>query len=171
MKRNMFVAAGTALVLAFSLNNSQAQNDAPPAALAPVTNAAPPVSSFQNNLNRIRANDANPPPGALPGAGPQQFQRMPPPRFRQPHLAYNRALGDLRMVKLELEHAQGDLGGHKDSAIEACNKAIQELTAVMKSLPQPPPPQQPLQPPFGGTPTPTPLRAAPPATPAAPPQP
>jgi hypothetical protein len=173
MKRNILVTAATALVLAFSLNNARAQADAAPAALAPVTNAAPaPGSTFQNNLTRLPAGDSNQQGGALPG--PQQFQRMPPTRFRQPHQAYNRALGDLRMVKMELEHADGDLGGHKASAIEACDKAIQELTAVEKSLPTPPSPRQPGLPPNGQAPTPTPLRAAPPspaAAPGAPPQP
>jgi hypothetical protein len=178
MKRNILVTVGTALVLAFSLSNSRAQNDTPAPTPALVTNLpAPPASSFQNNLNRIRTNDAGQPQGALPGGpGSQQFQRMPPGRFRQPHLAYNRALGDLRMVKMELERAEGDLGGHKTSAIEACEKAIQELTAVVKSLPVPPPAQQPGQPPSRGfpTPAPTPLNSAPPspaAAPGAPPQP
>src|SRR5271167_1106122 len=104
MKRNMLIAAGITLVLAFAVKDSQAQNDTPAPTPALVTNQpAPPASAFQNNLNRIRTDDAGQPPGALPGGTPQpQLQRMPPPRFRQPHVAFNRAIGDLRMVKLEL---------------------------------------------------------------------
>ncbi len=175
MKRNLCIAGGIALVLAFGLNDSRAQNDAPAPTPALVTNQpAPATSTFQNNLTRIPPDKSNQPPGAVPGVpGPTQFQRMPPARFRQTHPVFNRAVGDLRMVKMELEHSQGDLGGHKDSAIEACDKAIQELTAVIKALPQPPPAQQPGQPPSGGlpTPAPTPLRTAPPAAPTAPAQP
>jgi hypothetical protein len=59
-----------------------------------------------------------------------------------------RALNDLRMVKAELQRSQDDFGGHKDSALEACDKAMQELEAVMKAAPpQPSPVQNPQTPP------------------------
>jgi hypothetical protein len=151
MKRNMLVAAGVALVLAFSLNNSWSQNDPPAPEVAQATAPSPaPAPAFQNN------------------PGSNQFQRMPPPRFRQGRPAFARTLSDLRMMKTELQHLQGDFGGHKESAIEACDKAMQELAAVMKSLPPPPSPQRPIQPPSGATPPPP--ESAPPA-PAAPPPP
>jgi hypothetical protein len=152
MKRNMLVAAGIALILAFSLNNSQAQNDAPPPGPGPAPRQ----------------------PGPVPdGTNQPQFQRMPPPRFGRQRPVFGRALADLKMAKMELQHAQGDLGGHKDSAMEACDKAIQELAAVMKSLPQPPPAQRPIQP-AGGTPqpgSPPGVPTPPPAAGAPPPQP
>jgi hypothetical protein len=82
-----------------------------------------------------------------------------------------RALNDLRMVKAELQRSQDDFGGHKDSALEACDKAMLELEAVMKASQQTSPQPNP-QLPGGGTPPPPSVRMAPPAaapTPAAPP--
>jgi hypothetical protein len=174
MKRNMIVAAGIALVLAFSPNNSRAQNDAPAPGPALATNqSVQPANLNQPNANRAAPDNANQAPGPGPaGPNPPQFQRMPPPRFRQPRPVYSRAVSDLRAVKMELQRAQGDLGGHKDSAIEACDKAMQELLAVMKALPPLPSPERPQQPPPGATPLPAAPQAAPPATapaPAAPP--
>ena len=165
MKRNMIVAAGIALVLAFSLKNSKAQNDAPAPAPLPATNQAPGAgSTFQNNPTRLPVDNANQPPAPAPGApNPQPFQRMPPPRFRQPRPVFSRALSDLRAVKMELQRAEGDLGGHKESAIEACDKATAELLAAMKALPPTPSPVRPGPAPFPGTPSPTPLQTAPPA--------
>jgi hypothetical protein len=177
MKKNMLVAAGIALVLAFSLNTSRAQNDAPPPGPAPATNQPlAPANAFQNGLNHFAADNPNqPPPGAFPaGSNQPQMQRLPPPRFRQPRTIYARTLSDLRAVKIELQHSPDDLGGHKDSAIEACDKAILELTAVMKALPPPPSPQRPMPPPGGPLPSPAAPQVAPPATPpaaAAPPAP
>jgi hypothetical protein len=165
MKRNMLVAAGITLVLAFSLNNSRAQNDAPPPGPAPATNQ----SLYQPNPNGIAVDKSNPPPGSFPAdANQPQLQRLPPPGFRRTRPDFARALGDLRVVKMELQHYQGDLGGHKDSAIEACDKAMQELAAAMKALPPLPSPQRPTQPPFGATPPLSLQQAAPPATPPAP---
>jgi len=139
----MFVSAGTAMVLAFCLNNSLAQNDAPAPAPAPA-----PVASSASNM---------PPPGPKP---------MPPKRTARP--LFSHALADLRMVKAELQHSQDDFDGHKDSAIEACDKTIQELSAILKTMPAPPPPQRAVKRPAGAAPAP----AAPPAmAPAAPPAP
>jgi hypothetical protein len=169
MKRNIIVAAGIALILAFSVKDSRAQNDAPAPAPVPATNQAPgPTITFQNNLNRAPADNPNQPLAPAP-VGPNQpaFQRMPPPRFRQPRPLFSRALSDLRAVKMELQRAEGDLGGHKDSAIEACDKATQELMAVMKALPPMPSPVRPGRPAAGTPPSPSPLQTPPPA--AAPP--
>ena len=166
MKRNMLVAAGIALVLAFSLNYSKAQNDAPAPGPAPATNQSPgPANAFQTSPNRFGADNLNQPPGTSPaGSNQPQLRRFPTPRFRQARPVFARTLGDLRMVKMELQHFQGDLGGHKDSAIEACDKAIQELAEVMKALPPLPSPQRPMQAPSGAPPP----QAAPPAAPTAP---
>jgi hypothetical protein len=66
-----------------------------------------------------------------------------PPRGRQPRaFAFQRALTDLKQVKMELQRSQDDYGGHKDTAIAACDKALEELDAVMKAMPQPTPPPQ-----------------------------
>jgi hypothetical protein len=142
MKRNIIFTAGTALVLALFLNSSQAQNDAPaPAPTAP---------------------SAAPAPGQQPMPGPRPL----PPRARQPRIFVQRAVADLRQVKMVLQNSQEDFAGHKESAIEACDKALAELEAVMKAIPQPTPPQRPAQPPAVSNPPP-----AAPAQPAAPPQP
>src|ERR1700733_16139740 len=113
MKRNMIMAAGTALVLALSLNNSQAQNDAPAPAPVPAAPSVQPVA---------------PVPGQPPSLGPRPM----PPRMRQPRMAVQMALRDLRQVKMVLQGSQEDFGGHKDTAIEACDKATAELEEIMK---------------------------------------
>jgi hypothetical protein len=146
MKRITLILAGIGLVLAFCVNNSPAQVANVP---APAPAPSAPV----------------PPPG----------DKMRPMRPRQPRLFITRAMNDLRMVKTELQRSQDDFGGHKDSAIEACDKAMQELQEVLKASPPPPSPQQP--PPAAGAPQPPPLRTAPPAAgtpqgqPQSPPQP
>jgi hypothetical protein len=170
MKRNIIVAAGTALVLAFSLNNSSAQNDASAPGPATATNQAPrPPNASPGIPTRFAADNPNQPPGPA-GADTNSplLRRLPPGRFRQGHPLFSRALGDLRAVKMELQREQGDLGGHKDSAIEACDKAMQELAEVMKALPPPPSPRRLMPPPSGAALPPGSPPAAPPA-PAAPP--
>ena len=39
----------------------------------------------------------------------------------------------LRRAKLELQHAKDTLNGHQQTAIEACDKAIEELEFVVRS--------------------------------------
>jgi hypothetical protein len=149
MKRKILIMAGIGLMLAFSQNNSQAQTTN-----VPVVGPAPIAPSPL-------------PPG----------QRFPGPRTRQPRVFIPRVLNDLRMMKAQLQRSQDDFGGHKDSAIEACDKALLELDAVLKASPPLPSPQQTGQPLPGGTvPPPLPLRVAPSVPPApsvqpAPPQP
>jgi hypothetical protein len=36
------------------------------------------------------------------------------------------------MAKMQLQRSTNDFEGHKDSAIQACDKAMEELQAVMK---------------------------------------
>ena len=139
MKRQTLIVAGIALVLAFCLNNTQAQT----------TNNAP----------------APGPAGLVPAPPPGQ---RPPPRPRPPHLFITRALSDLRMVKAELQRSQDDFGGHKNYALEACDKAALELEAVMKTLPAPPSPQRVPQPPGGTAPPPSSVPVPPPTAPSAP---
>ena len=142
MKRNMIVAAGIALVLAFALKDSRAQNDAPAPGPAPATNQSPGAGNGSPNIiNHATADYPNQTPGpAAGGTNQPQFRRPPLPGFRQTRPVFARTLGDLRAVKMELQRTQGDLGGHKDSAIEACDKAMQELAEVMKALPPLPSP-------------------------------
>jgi hypothetical protein len=121
MKRKNLIAAGIVLVLALCLGQSQAQTTNVPAPGPVPVNPVPP-----------------------PGPRPPQF------RPRQPHPFIMRAMNDLRMVKADLQRSQDDFGGHKNSAIEACEKAMQELDAVLKATP-PPSPQQNPPPPNGAT--------------------
>jgi hypothetical protein len=67
---------------------------------------------------------------------------MPMPRARQPRFAVQAALRDLQQVKTTLQNSQDDFGGHRDAALAACDKAVEELTAVMKAMPAPTPPPQ-----------------------------
>jgi len=136
MKTKTLIAAGIGLVLGFCVNNSQGQ----------VTNAPGP------GPNQL---PVGPGPG-VPG------QRMPPTRPRSPRLFVSRALNDLRVVKAELQRSQEDYGGHKDSAIAACEKAMDELDAVMKTLPVPVSPQRMSPPPGGPTPPPSVQQPVPP---------
>lgn len=73
------------------------------------------------------------------------------------------AVRSLQDVKRGLQASQDDMSGHKQSAIDACDKALEELQAIMKVLPAPqPPPQRPgAGMPPGGTPPGTPPPAAP----------
>jgi hypothetical protein len=64
-------------------------------------------------------------------------------------MMYQRTIGMLRQTKAQLERSETDLGGHKQSAMDACDKAIEELTAALKAIPpapQPAPPPQPAAP-------------------------
>lgn len=154
MKRNTIIAAGIALVLGCVLNNAQAQDSQTPAPAAPPAVVQPPAAGAAQQ----------------PAPGPRPM----PPRMRQPRMFVQRALFDLKQVKAALEHSEGDLGGHKDSAIEACDKATAELDAVLKAMPMPAqgagaPPRSSFQNNLNRIP---PAGTPPPATaPAAPPQP
>jgi len=141
----MLLAAGIALILAFSLDNSQAQSNAAP---APPSTVPPPLMK----------------------AGPRQ-----PPRSRGPQPVFSRAVNDLRMAKMQLQRSTNDFEGHRDAAIQACDKASEELEAIIKiaiaeqQKEQPPqagqPPLQPSAPPAATPPS------APPQSPPAPAQP
>jgi hypothetical protein len=74
---------------------------------------------------------------------------------------YQRALTALQQAKMELQRSTNDFDGHRDSAMEACDKAIVELQAVVKVAG----PQQPMMP-RPQPPIPTPLQSAPPPSPA-----
>jgi hypothetical protein len=58
---------------------------------------------------------------------------------------------DLQRVKADLQNAKEDYDGHRDTAIAACDKALEELQAVMKAMPAFRMPRQPQTPP--GAPT------------------
>src|SRR5580658_833088 len=99
MKGKMLVTAGIAAVLALFVNNSQAQ-----------TNAAPPPS------------ETIPTP-------PPMVQPRPFGRGRQAEPIISRAINDLRLAKMQLQRSTNDFDGHKISAMQACDKALEELQA------------------------------------------
>jgi hypothetical protein len=50
----------------------------------------------------------------------------------EPHPQIREALGALRRAKEHMEHAAHDFGGHRVEAIEATNRAIQQLELCLK---------------------------------------
>jgi hypothetical protein len=50
----------------------------------------------------------------------------------EPHPEIREALGSLRRAKEHMEHAAHDFGGHRVEAIEATNRAIQQLEICLK---------------------------------------
>jgi len=139
------------MVLAVFLNNSQAQSNAAPAPPAAAPTAAQP-----------------PAPAPLP-----MIQGRPFTRGRQPAPVFSMAIRDLRMAKMQLQQSTNDFDGHKAAALQACDKAMEELQAVVKASiaaqqKQPPPPGpasgQPAAPP-ATAPAPVPPAPAPPTQP------
>ena len=47
--------------------------------------------------------------------------------------SFREAIMSLRRAKLRLQNSKDDFGGHQKTAIEACDKAIQELELVLRS--------------------------------------
>ena len=144
MKKNTLLAAGAALVLAVCANTTFAQD-------APAPNPVP-----------------SPAPAPAPAPMPPGRRPMGPMTGRPLRMSVPMAVRSLQDVKRGLQAAQDDVGGHKQSAIDACDKALEELQEVMKVLPAPqPPPQRPgaafpgAAVPPGGTPPGTPPPAAP----------
>jgi len=62
------------------------------------------------------------PPGAFPGPGMRG----------RPGGSYFITLRYLRMSKVELERSTDDFNGHRKTALDAVNKAIEELTIVQR---------------------------------------
>ncbi|MGO8698003.1 MAG: hypothetical protein ACLQVY_09835 [Limisphaerales bacterium] len=123
MKRKMMTLAGLACAgaLALSWDNLRAQSDpTAPATPAPAAPATPP----------------NQPSPTTPET-PRQLNPPPRPRGR-PGLTYQRTLYSLQQTKLELQQATNDFDGHRTLALDACDKAITELEAVMKAAGIPP---------------------------------
>lgn len=116
------------------------------------TNAAPPPASPQ------------PPSGYPAPQPPMGYPGQPPGRFRGPGaFLYQRAINDLTMVKREMLRAPDDLGGHRDSAVAACDKALEELHAVQAIVQARPPRRPPMAPPMAPPSAPAPPPATPPS--------
>jgi hypothetical protein len=108
MKKNMLLIAAIAVVgtVTFTLNSLRAQNDA--------------------------ANPGGPPPMQAPPQGPRPG---PPPGFRgRPNMGYRQVIIFLKRAKTDLERSKDDYNGHRQTAMDACDKAVQELEAVQASI-------------------------------------
>jgi hypothetical protein len=133
--------------------------------LAAVCAAALTASSYGQDANAPAAPQT---PAAPPAAAPQPpVAPRPNPQMRL--FSVRNSIGSLDRVIADLKRSENDFDGHKQSALDACVKAREELVAVAKAAGIPlPPVRQPGRPmpvpPAGGQ------QAAPaPAQPAPPP--
>lgn len=91
-------------------------------------------------LTNLRAQSGTAPtaPTAVPQARPPGFAGRPggmPPGFRnRSFMLYHSASGSLTRAKMELERSKEDYDGHRQSAIDACDKAIHELESIQESI-------------------------------------
>jgi hypothetical protein len=69
-----------------------------------------------------------PKPTAAAATAPQKEDERG--RERHPHI--RAAIRELREAKQELQSANHDFGGHKDEAMEACDKAIHQLQQALQ---------------------------------------
>jgi hypothetical protein len=84
-------------------------------------------------LNSLLAqSSATPPAGGQPVSPPPG--RPAGPRGRLGMYNYHGIAMTLKRVKAELEKSTDDYDGHRQSAIDACDKAAQELEAVQASV-------------------------------------
>jgi len=87
-------------------------------ALASAFITVAPAAPDKNNVPATPAASALP---ATPAATPAEK-----------HPEIHEALGPLRRAKEHMEHAAHDFGGHRVEAIEATNRAIQQLELCLK---------------------------------------
>jgi hypothetical protein len=87
-------------------------------------------------------------------------------------MIYQRALMALQQTKAELQRSTNDFEGHRETALDACDKAMTELQAVMKAGGIQPMQRPPMMPPPHPAPGPTPQSpgSPPPAAPSPPSQ-
>lgn len=74
-----------------------------------------------------------PTPAPAPAPRPVRPFQMPPNlrRGMRPELyLYMHTLGDLRQVRISLQHSTNDFAGHRESAAAAVDKAIEELDVL-----------------------------------------
>ncbi|MGP8199011.1 MAG: hypothetical protein ACLQU4_05850 [Limisphaerales bacterium] len=113
MKKKILLIVAIALVgtVTLTLNNLRAQDQSAPSGPPPAGQA--------------------PPPGQGPGQGqPPNIRQGRPPR-RGPVNNYAQAIRNLKWIKADLEKSTEDFDGHRQSAMDACDKAVQELNAVL----------------------------------------
>jgi hypothetical protein len=67
-----------------------------------------------------------------PNWQPGVTNRFPGFRSTPQHQSFRAAVMALRRAKLELQHSKDTFNGHQQTAIDACDKAIQELEIVAR---------------------------------------
>lgn len=68
-------------------------------------------------------------------AGPQQAaapMKKAAAVRRERHPEIRKAIAALERAKYDLQHASHDFGGHRAEALEACNKAIEQLKLALQ---------------------------------------
>ncbi|HEY6350617.1 MAG TPA: hypothetical protein VI636_14525 [Candidatus Angelobacter sp.] len=71
-------------------------------------------------------------PAPKPAAAATAPQREDEGRGRERHPHIRAAIRELREAKHELQVADHDFGGHRDEAMEACDKAIHQLEQALQ---------------------------------------
>jgi len=75
----------------------------------------------------------NPPPAAAPAVpAPAATETAKPAKHHEHHSDLHKAMRKLKDAREDLQKAAKDFGGHKMKAIEAIDKAIEELKAAME---------------------------------------
>lgn len=84
------------------------------------------IAALSAGLTIARAQTTNtvPPPAAAKTYSPGAMKRHP---------AMFRAISSLRSAKQDMENTGHDFGGHKKAALEACDKAIDQLELALKA--------------------------------------
>jgi hypothetical protein len=72
------------------------------------------------------------PKPAAPAAAAPQHKREDEGEGRERHPHIRAAIRELRAAKHELQVADRDFGGHRDEAVEACDKAIHQLEQALQ---------------------------------------
>jgi hypothetical protein len=54
------------------------------------------------------------------------------PRHNERHPAIHKAIVALQAARMDLQHADHDFGGHRQAAMEECDKAIAQLREALK---------------------------------------
>lgn len=73
-----------------------------------------------------------PKPAVAPAAAPQHKAQKEDEGGRERHPHIRAAIRELREAKHELQVADRDFGGHRDEAVEACDKAIHQLEQALQ---------------------------------------
>jgi hypothetical protein len=109
------------------------------------------IGALSLTLSSLRAQTA------APATPPAPTSPSAPPPIRRPMMAHPRirsAIRALEGAKLELQNAPHDFGGHRQEALDSCDKAIKELKEALEFVAKQKPPVSPGAAPAPATPNP-----------------